>query len=176
MPIFSTIHRAVRRPLQEHSYWVHQTPDRAGVKTSPTVPSEFFRNESESCQISPEVCSISRPVSASCQYGRNYVDQCNNVCFCNKRGQYECKPRGTPHGGRCYGSEDGVGKPLACSEEGEIGVFSHTRFFCENEIVRFEYGKLAGGMLGCDICYFAVLRGKVTYEYFPPMNGKYAIR
>ena len=92
-------------------------------------------------------------VSASCQYGRTYLDQCDNVCFCDKFGAYQCKPRGTPGGGICYG--DAVtGQPASCEQHGEIRVEAHTRFFCEDNIVHFEYGEdFQPGFFMCELSY-----------------------
>ena len=83
-------------------------------------------------------------VSAYCRYGRNYLDQCDSVCICDKFGSYRCQPHHTPGSGACYGGAVS-GQPVRCSlaEEGGDGGLreeAHTRFFCENRTVHVEYG------------------------------------
>ncbi|KAF0289616.1 Serine protease inhibitor I/II [Amphibalanus amphitrite] len=119
-------------------------PRAPGGEESSCTPGTWMYDGCNACRCTQErkikctsnVCR--EPPAASCQYGRTYLDQCNNVCFCDKFGAYQCRPRGTPGGGICY--HDGVtGKPLRCEQEGFIRVEAHTQFFCQDGIVHFEY-------------------------------------
>ncbi|XP_043226328.1 kielin/chordin-like protein isoform X1 [Amphibalanus amphitrite] len=113
------------------------------------TPGLWIYDGCNTCRCTPErkikctsnVCR--EPPAASCQYGRTYLDQCDNVCFCDKFGAYQCRPRGTPGAGICY--HDGVtGKPTRCEQEGFIRVEAHTHFFCQDGIVHFEYVEESG--------------------------------
>lgn len=65
-----------------------------------------------------------------CQYGKGYIDKCENQCICLENGQYACTRRG------CQNPSDSE-VPKSCDSNYKTNVVHNNRLLCKAGIVQF---------------------------------------